>query len=72
MSSGQKAWEIDNEEQACADHRARLSAIPIGVLANIIDDIYYNLMQLEASVSSLPRSGWFYLDTVREQVKRLK
>lgn len=72
MSSGQKAWEEDAEQQAYTAHCERLTDISPSVLVGIVDSIHDSLVRLEGTIGSLPRSGWYYLDKVKEEVRKLR
>lgn len=72
MSSGQKAWAEDLEEERQAEHYKRLENLGFCVIANAVDEMSEDIKQLEAMMVSLPRSGWGCLDALKKNLRKLK
>lgn len=72
MSCGQKAWAEELEEERQAEHYKRLENLGFCVIANTVDEMLEDLEQFEATLISLPRSGWFCLDALKKRLRTLK
>lgn len=70
MSSGQKAWEEDQEVAAFNAHKERLEALGFGTIAVTIEEIKDNL-QFLTNTLVLPRAGWTRVDRIQELVRKL-
>lgn len=71
MSSGQKAWAEEKEEEAFTEHHNRLEALGYMAIAGIADEIRQTLRSLEGDMVVLPRAGWRRIDKLRELANRL-
>ncbi|HRP76259.1 MAG TPA: hypothetical protein PKZ27_11700 [Rhodocyclaceae bacterium] len=71
MSSGQKAWAEEREEQAFREHCERVRTLSVEDLVGIANDMRTALSKMERESISLPRSGWMAVDTLRSLVQRL-
>lgn len=71
MSSGpQSCW--DDEVAAERERRiAKIEAIPLHDLAVIIDKIKSEFSYLTSEIPYMSRSGWRYLDSIQQELKKL-
>lgn len=71
MSSGQRAM-YDEEEDAYLNRIVeKLQSTPVSEVVKIILAINENVMFLEKSIDSLPRSGWSRLDALKNEIRKL-
>lgn len=71
MSSGQKAWAEELEEQAARERYDRIAQLGPSTIIKIVDRIQDHVLGLEVLVTSLPRSGWYHLDEAKKELKKL-
>ena len=72
MSCGQAAWADEKADAAYEEHKARLAALSPSELISIVDKLVDHFQLLEVNLISLPRSGWYQLDEIRKQLRRLQ
>ena len=71
MSSGQKAWAEEEEEQAWKKHFARIAQLGPSEIIKVVECMTNHLRCLEQNLSSMPRSGWHHLDEIKKLLKEL-
>ena len=71
MSSGQKAWADECDDKAMEAHHTRLETFGISAVANTVDKITEHFKYLEQSIPSLPRSGWYRIDEIKKELRKL-
>lgn len=71
MSSEQKAWEEEKEEQAWKEHHDRIAQLGPSEIIKIAEAMTNHLRCLEQNLSSMPRNGWYHLDGLEKALKRL-
>lgn len=71
MSSGQKAWAEELEQEGREAHKRRLEALGLNYIANVASDLRKEFQLLESSLETLPRNGWLQLDRIKDLINRL-
>lgn len=71
MSSGQRAYEDELAEQAAKEHYDRIAQLGPSKIIEVIDKLTEHFRYLEESLPSLPRSGWYRIDEIKKELRKL-
>ena len=65
MSSGQKTWAEECEEEAREAHLERLKAMGYIAIRHNVEALRERLDRMDNYLESLPRGGWYTWDEVK-------
>ena len=71
MSSGQKAYAEEKEAQENQEHYDRLAQLGPSQIIKVVDRITEHFKYLEETIPSLPRSGWYRIDEIKKELRKL-
>lgn len=71
MSSGQKAWAEEKEEQAWKEHFDRIAQLGPSEIIKRVEALTTHFKYLEESIPSMPRNGWYRIDEIKKLLKEL-
>ncbi len=71
MSSGQKAYAEEMEAQANQEHYDRLAQLGPSQILKVVDRITEHFKYLEESIPTLSRSGWYRIDEIKKELRKL-
>ncbi len=71
MSSGQKAWAKEKEEQAWEERFDRIAQLGPSEIIKRVEALTTHFKYLEESIPSMPRNGWYRIDEIKKLLKEL-
>lgn len=71
MSSGQKSWAEEREEEAREAHIKRLEELGCFAIRHNVEALRERLNRMEDYLVSLPREGWYTWDEVKAALAKI-
>ena len=71
MSSGQKALEEELEVEAYKAHYDRVAQLGPTKICEVTDRMNEHVEELERELTALSRRGWWRLDELKKELKKL-